>query len=83
MVGVLLETRAVGEPYDETEHESGDGAGKADYDAIRSHHEADMAVRGARRLEHADRPEPALGEDGEAADGDEGDEQHSEHERRE
>ena len=39
-----------------------------------------MAVGGADRLEHADRAEPSLGEDGEPADGNKGDEQHAEYE---
>ena len=43
--------------------------------------ETDVAVRRAGRLEHPDRAEAALREDGEAADRDEGDEQHAEHER--
>ncbi len=81
MVRALLEARAIGEPDDEAQHEPRNRADETDDGTVRAHDETHVAVGRACGLEHADRAQPALREDGEAADGDEGDEQHAEHER--
>ena len=74
----LFETRTVGEPDDEPEHEAEDRTDDTDDGAVGADDETDVAVRRAGRLEHADRAHAALREHGEAADRDERDEQHAE-----
>ena len=66
VVRCLFEARPVGEPDDEAEHEAEDRPDEADDHAVGTNDEADMAVGGAGRLEHADRAESALRQHGEA-----------------
>ena len=76
VVRALLQRGPVGQPAGQPEHQAEDRAGDADDGAVGQHHEADVPVGGARRGEHAEGPQPALRQHGEAADRDQGDEQH-------
>ena len=81
VVRAVLRLRAVGEPGEEADHRSRDGAHDAGGGAVGPDDQADVPLRRALGGEHADRPQPALREDGEAADADERDQQHAEHGR--
>ena len=81
VVRAVLGLRAVGEPGEEAERRSRDGAHDAGGGAVGPDDQADVPLRRALSGEHADRPQPALREDGEAADADKRDQQHAEHGR--
>ena len=79
VVGAALGLRAVGEPGEEAEDRARDGAHDTGRGAVSPDDEADVPLGRALGGEHADRPQPALREDGETADAYERDEQHAKH----
>ncbi len=68
VVRAVFRLRAVGEPGEEAEHGARDGAHDAGGGAVGPDDQADVPLRRALSGEHADRPQPALREDREAAD---------------
>ena len=77
VMGALHEVRSVGEPQPEAHNRAEKGADEAHHGAVRPNHQADVAVGGPEGLEHANGAEPALGQHGEAGDGDQADQQHA------
>ena len=75
VIDEALEAGRERNPGRETQDGSGHGADDADDRSVGDHREANLAVGRAERAQHAERPEPALGHDGETRGGNEADEQ--------